>query len=452
MYRKILACILALLSMLLLLTGCKGNTSDESDSADSSNVEEKVLTLVSAEGLTDYKIIYAKNDGDKVSNSADDLKNKINIRFKCEMSINSDEQQEASEREILIGKTNREESQSVVSELKSGKYVITVVNKKIVILGDSAELTEKAVENFLEQMVLSEEAGQSLIVNADLKIEGDNSSEGRYSLNENAEMRIMTLNVALQKTEESKTYITNLVRDVKPDVLCLQECNSWQYNNVVSKLATKYRVAFKKHSDGNTVIYTPIIYNSATLQLIDQGGGWLNDRYTGTNTKSYSWAVLKVKETGKLFAVQNLHGAVASNGYTGYENYSDTQLKQLQETWTKGNSEQMLALSNTIRGKHGDIAVFFAGDFNADNTTSAYNLYVQAGYTEAEVGATVSKMPGYRTTHKIGGPALTNKPSIDHIFYDPNKVNCYVHYIGTKTKDELWASDHLMVYADFSLK
>ncbi len=452
MYRKILACILAILSMLLLLAGCNGNTSNESSSTDSANAEEKTLTLVSEEGLTDYKIIYAKNDGEKVANSADELKDKINIRFKSEMSMSSDEQQEASEREILIGKTNREESQSVVSELKSGKYLITVVNKKIVISGDSAELTVKAVEDFLEQMVLSEKAGQSLVVNADLKIEGSKSSGGRYSLNENAEMRIMTLNVALQKTEESKTYITNLVRDVGPDVLCLQECNSWQYNNVVSRFATKYKVAFKMHADGATVIYTPIIYNSAKLQLVDQGGGWLNDRYTGTNTKSYSWAVLKVKETGKLFAVQNLHGAVASNDYTGYENYSDTQLKQLQETWTKGNSEQMLALASTIKNKHGDIPVFFAGDFNADNTTPAYKLYTQEGYTEAEVGATVSKMPGYRTTHKIGTPALTNKPSIDHIFYDPGKVNCYVHYIGTKTKDELWASDHLMVYADFSLK
>jgi hypothetical protein len=61
-------------------------------------------------------------------------------------------------------------------------------------------------------------------------------------------------------------------------------------------------------------------------------------------------------------------------------------------------------------------------------------------------------MPGYKTTHSVGEPPTTEaRYSIDHIFYYPESIKAYVHYVGVKTEDELWASDHLMVYSDIEI-
>lgn len=52
--------------------------------------------------------------------------------------------------EVLIGETNREESQTVKSQLGNKGYAIKIVNKKIVIVGNSAYCTRKAVTKFID--------------------------------------------------------------------------------------------------------------------------------------------------------------------------------------------------------------------------------------------------------------------------------------------------------------
>ena len=263
----------------------------------------------------------------------------------------------------------------------------------------------------------------------------------------------MTLNVNFNGRDtteglgRSTTYIANLINTNRPTVIGFQEYASGCYTTIGSAISDDYDVAISKHTGENTVIYTPIYYRKDTLELVDAGGGWLDSRYTGTKTKSYSWAVLKFKDTEKIFAVTNYHGAVASKSYSGYENYTDGQIAALQEEWTYDNVRQLFDIIASIKSEHGDIPVVCVGDFNFNNTAPAYAKAIAGGLVEAETCATISKCTGYKTTH-TWGTAAGYGASIDHIFYYPESVEAYVHYIGKTTEDELYASDHLMVYAD----
>lgn len=268
-------------------------------------------------------------------------------------------------------------------------------------------------------------------------------------LYQDADLRMMSLNVYLNESEPElrKQHILNLVNKYTPDVFCLQECNKGSYTRIVDELADRYSVAFRTHEDSGVLIYTPILYRKDRIELIESGGGWLDARYTGTNTKSYSWAVLRIKDNPKVFAVTNLHGAIASNSYTGYESYTAEQLAVLQSEWNVDNVRQMLDICASIRQKYGSTPTLFAGDFNFNDTSLAYAKAIESGLVEAETHATISRCTGYRTTHTPGSAARLGK-SIDHIFYTPATVTAYTHYIGSTTEDELSASDHLMIYAD----
>lgn len=75
--------------------------------------------------------------------------------------------------EILIGHTNRPETEAAIAELKSGEYIITVSEngKKIVVCGSDELTTERAMPGFLDMFVTGE--GANLEIPAGTKIIGE---------------------------------------------------------------------------------------------------------------------------------------------------------------------------------------------------------------------------------------------------------------------------------------
>lgn len=443
-----------------LFTGCQTEPDPNTDTENqTTDAIAEYLTVIDANGNSEFRIVRASNDDKDVFDAAVNLYTRIKSKYKSNLLLVADtgngETGTVSNDayEILIGGTNRAESQEALAALGENDYIICVKGNKLVIVGGSDTATVYAVDVFLKKVVSAASADVGLQIKADEPITGKYKSN-TVALQDGADLRIMTLNVSLENSDPDtrKDVVLKLVEKYAPDVLCLQECNKGWYSRVVNVLDSgDYGVAFQTHTDGSGVkIYTPILYKADRLKLVETGGGWLDSRYTGTNTKSYSWAVLQLKDSGKTFAVTNLHGAIASRSYTGYENYTDDQLITLQAEWCVDNVRQMIDVIASIRQKHGNIGFLSAGDFNFDCNFAAYAYAKANGWVEAETHATVSKVTGYRTTHTPGTAARTGT-SIDHIFYSPEYVTALVHYIGAKTVDELAASDHLMVYADVKI-
>ncbi len=249
----------------------------------------------------------------------------------------------------------------------------------------------------------------------------------------------------LSEDKKGDNECVEIILRYLPDILGLQECNSAVHSKVLKNLPEFYAFANKTHTNKSTVNYTPIIYNTELFTLLKSDLVWLRGRYTGTNTKSLNWAVFEDKN-GQKFALINYHGAVCSNSYSGFENYTSAQLSAQANEWKLDNVVQIIEIKNAIISEFGDIPIMVSGDNNFNSNSQQYINMSADGFVDAEVTARVSRVTGYKTSYSYGtipGEGL----SIDHVF-GLNNVDFVVHYIVRG--DDVWkASDHCPVYVDF---
>lgn len=467
--KKIFSVLLILCLSVGLLTACGGTeqqtdtTTTPADTTTSAPVETTEpaptgLTVIAADGSTSFKVIRDENANNVIVELAVDLFNTLNDTYNAKVGLSDDWVRKTDEDgtvttedyEILVGDTNRKESVLAKEQLGDNDYIICVMGNKVVIQGKSVFSVKYAVEQFVAKYVTK--AGEVLVMDPNEVIAGMGSSQG-ISLTEGADLRVMTFNVLGSGQEPKKRYpyIQETILTYMPDVVGFQECNADQHANVINKLKDNYTLALRTHADG-TLNYTPIIYLTDKYTQVDAGIEWLDSRYTGTNTKSISWVVLKSKETGKTFAVVNMHAAVISTDYKGFETMPAAERNTLVNEWRVDNVRQMLEVRDNIQAKHGTIAVMFTGDFNFNSDSAAYSATKKAGLTEAEVSATGKKTTGYASYSGTAGKAPGSGKTIDHIFYDPDEVTALRHHIARDEVYEYSASDHCAVWADVMIK
>lgn len=471
MKKRILFCLLAVLMLTSLLCACgaekpqettaSGDAVATTTSGDLVETEPPApagLTIIAADGSTKFKVIRPELTNNVMVEMAVNFMNDLNKAYKSKVGISDDWVKKTDadgtisteDFEILLGDTNRKESALAKEQMGGNDYIICVIGNKVVIQGKSVYNVKYAVEQFVEKFVGS--AGEALVLDLPEPIVGMGSAQG-ISLSEGAEMRIMTFNV-LGSGQNPKTrypFIQETILTYMPDVVGFQECNADQHGNVINQLKDSYTLAQRTHKDG-TLIYTPIIYLTDKYTQVESGVEWLDSRYTGTNTKSIAWVVLKSKETGKTFAVVNMHGAVISTDYKGFETMPSGERSTLVNQWRVDNVRQMLDVRSAIQTKHGKIAVFFIGDFNFHSDSDAYRATKAAGLTEAEVSATGKKVNGYASYSGTAGVAPGTGKTIDHVFYHPDEATAIRHHIARNEVYEYSASDHCAVWADVVVK
>ena len=146
MLKKLLCLCLATLMLLPLAASC-GN-------------REKAISIV-AEGESEYVLICpaATDDRTKEENKlALMLYEEIQKRTGFSLRYSTDKSEENEElpteaKEILIGATNRVESQNALATLRAKDFIVTLENQRVVILGGTADATEEAILHFLENYV-----------------------------------------------------------------------------------------------------------------------------------------------------------------------------------------------------------------------------------------------------------------------------------------------------------
>ena len=122
------------------------------------------------DGLSDYIIVrsdYAKTDE---INAAVELRTNIAKKTNYDIKLTTDFEKRGTDpinrpkHEILVGNTNREETQSVFAELGKYDFAIKIINEKIVIVGGTERKTLEAVNYFIENFM----TGFDLSLKADL--------------------------------------------------------------------------------------------------------------------------------------------------------------------------------------------------------------------------------------------------------------------------------------------
>ncbi len=475
---KKFVCLLAfVLCFVMLFTACNNDVPTPSDTTTpdasqgsvtepgdtSGSSENPVPTdndgVIASDGKTEFTLVRADQMEQTLVNCASELRTNISNGYNVQLSIKSDwvkglgkdESIENNEREILVGHTNRKESRDVLATLKENQYVVKWVGYKLVIIGYDDYASATAVKTFMEKYVTG---GDKLVYPVGEVMTGTASVQKVY-LTKNADFRVMSYNLAGTTKEYNtrKAYIAESILYYLPDVIGFQECNGTVHKDILSGglISKYYATNIRQHSDGSIYNYTPILYLKAKYNNLESGVAFLRSRYTATNTKSISWAVLERKSDGQRFIVVNMHGSLWLADYNPPvgETYATMKAKADSE-WKIDNAQEMVDKIAELQAKYGAIPAFTTGDYNFNVNHEAYKVTMQS--TGLASSRDVAKTSDYGGSYhnEIGVKPDASGLPIDHIFFFPNLTDVFCYKIGT-TQTDLNSTDHCPVYADFKL-
>ena len=174
--KRITALFLTVLMLLPALVACNKGEAEETTLPAETTVEETTapapsgLLLVS-EGVSNYVIVRPTECQVFITDAMSELRATVKDKFGVTITPKDDwvkglakgEAYDSEELEILIGDTNRRESQEVLASLQPGEYAIRVVGDKLVLIGTTDYLTALAVEAFTSYVKASDNANELFV-------------------------------------------------------------------------------------------------------------------------------------------------------------------------------------------------------------------------------------------------------------------------------------------------
>ena len=158
--------ILILLALPAIFMACKGNGNNGLDTGPRSTLDIGKFVVVRGDNATDDEVAAAQK-----------IRNAVNDTYGTDISITTDWDGDAdnnSRYEILIGDTNRGQSQTALSELGESDFAITCDGIKIVIAGGSEYALDCASEYFITKYM----GGAGLTLASDMKLIMSTSDAG----------------------------------------------------------------------------------------------------------------------------------------------------------------------------------------------------------------------------------------------------------------------------------
>ena len=195
------------------------------------------------------------------------------------------------------------------------------------------------------------------------------------------ELKIMSYNVQTgnaSKVTPRVPLVINHIKNFDADVIGTQEINYIWLEELEKKgfLDTYTRIGEAREGDkraaGNE--YSCIFYKTDKFNLIDSGTYWLSDTPEEISKladcdyyRVMTFAVLERKSDGFKFLHVNSHlewdhGAVETN---------------------RIQTDIMLGLADRLLQKHGDMPVYYTGDFNVEPTSKGYARMLEKGNEDA---------------------------------------------------------------------
>lgn len=391
-----------------------------------------------------------------------------------------------SEYEILVGKTNRDESRLVRDAYARPNvyYDIQTRGSKLVIMGEGYLALNTVTDIFGEHMATIGGFGESL--DGDVK-SGDildlvDADEGKSMAvrAQGTDIRVMHWNMAapyLWSAGENAVYTDNKMRgeimadailQLFPDVLTTNEFykshngDSTLYNAVMGELGEYYNILesdyeIDKPSEGanaipGKTINSNIIYrNNVGLTVITSGWRYASEKTDSTESNPDGWvyyhgyhsAVFKTYY-GDKFVISVAHNASSREDSIWVEEHLDAvdDAKSAAEC----NEDTPIILT-------GDMYTFV--NHSADTSGAGYRYLQNAGYSDAQISASVnandprgcidSDNTKHGTFHDVGVHQIT-RASEDFI-WTKNGVSALIFKVLTSREAED-TSDHYPVVAD----
>ena len=417
----LMLCLATLLSMLGLTTAC--NSDGEGDATDNEETElQREPDTVYKQDLKSYTLVIPSKISTNLKAMAENLAETLDTSWKTEMKIVTDTAAEASEYEILLGETNRPETATFKSKIGEGQCGYGVVGRKIVILGSEEAYTEKAVNIFLNLVVLATRS--TAVKYMDTNHENIVDVEDMIS--------VMSFNLRVGHSGSMQGSVSKLLKTYMPDLLGVQEADSEWMGALTGRMGKNgyAAVGIGRDSDG-TGERTAIFYRKDKFELIDHKTMWLTDtpdevsKVEGSESRRIvTVATFKRLSDGKEFAYANTH--------------LDNSTEAVREV-------QMRYLDQHIKS-FTDIPFMVTGDFNCTRSSTTYKIATEEfGYENCSILAPNARNRA-NATFVAGG-------TIDYCFRSSKEpFNPYLYAVCTETKNGNVISDHYPLFFLIEMK
>ena len=379
--------------------------------------------------LEDYVVIYSK----EAESAAKRFVNSVEKRNNIELTMKPDSEKE-TEKEILIGDTNRKQSSDISTNKIS--FTFKVDGTKLVINSKSQGYLEGAID-YITKLFVSTAPIMNLAPDTNvtsLSYTGPESAE----LHEDADVRIMSFNILSEEwTKEAvmEPRILGVIGTIlfyMPDVIGIQEVSTKWYGVLRSYLGDDYTFInsdLRGTKDNN---YTALAYNKNTVKHL-KSDLYTYSVYNSWRLRVVNFGLFELKSTGKQFGVTNTHFNANHN------NRDHTPERTTQAT-------EFVAKIKEYQKKY-NCPIFMTGDFNSKDETAPYAVIVKDGtIKEAKYTAKV-KGKICLTYHGLGSSPASGTSSIDHIFHTTDVTPLYYTTLVDSVLNI--TSDHNPIFADF---
>ena len=214
---KKLSFLLAIILLLsaTLLTACKND--DEPKETTPQNQGPEVTTpedvkpvvhaSISRQQLTNYEIVAAKSSSEETDKLTKELQQAIQNAFNMPINLKTENAYNKKQYEILIGHTNREESETFLSSLKWDDYGYAIVGDKLIVAGKNEDGTLAALRAFLDY-VKKHDAGEVFFSNADQLLVQTNYPHPSLTIN-----GISVADLSIVCNEQELGGVAEIIRD-----------------------------------------------------------------------------------------------------------------------------------------------------------------------------------------------------------------------------------------------
>jgi len=421
---------IAIFFLICIISSC--GLSQISNSEDDVTTSPYPTLSISGVDISEFSIVYAKsclNDEDELALL---LANHIMDNFGVQLQV-CDDSGDASKHMIHIGRTGHLSESMRVSAISLPGYKVNHANSMLYtaeghlwVICNGQFNTKAAINKLITDITPTADAAVNIDYSAGLNVQVEELGE---------EMRVMSYNVQTGNANSITSRVANVRKNIinyDADIVGAQEVNYiWlEELNKLGFFETYTRIGEaregEKRAAGNE--YSCIFYKTDKFNLIDSGTYWLSDtpeRISKLPDCDYyrvmTYGVFERKSDGVKFIHVNTHLEW---------NHGEVKTNLLQ-------INVLLDLTDSLLAKHGDLPVFFTGDFNEQPTSEGYARMLEWGTNDARNIAESS------TTNKT----FSGGTIIDYCFVSEDDF-AVTSFKITKGNS---GSDHYPVYVRFHL-
>lgn len=397
--------ILLALSLTLGLFSCKKE--DEGDE-DSDTPEVPPISFL------DYAMIRPENVSDVMLDGIADMYMKLIDLSGQDNKLTSDflakgEEPDSNAKEILIGHTNRPETEQVLSQLAGNEYAVAVVGNKIVVTGIADSLTPKAIEYFMNTYLAD---------GADGMIEGD------LFYKESTDTAVL-----VDKGEPVYTLVRQELGYEGGIELCYRVFDAvMEASGVALPIKTDRLNTGDSHDDNAfEILFGDVSYSQTETLKPNVDPDAYNIEFVGNKIVIYAWSSEGLEKAAEAFA----------NMLT-YACYVDSD----------GKATVCIA-KESIKGKNDSLNFYMDVPYTAEGRRydSVYNAYDGAMMLYwKDAGENI--LTSYAASlEKMGYQKYQNfeNTSIESITYSKNKASVHIYYLKRLKEFRVVAQDNAVL-------